>query len=426
MQSHEYHTSQSASVPLPLIILISLLVSLVGGYGGSYLYTKTTSKASGGFERVQSGNQEITVLKGSEEEAVIAAVKKTSPSVVSIVVSKDLSKILNRTGPNIVPFDNFFEFGFPFDFKFTPNQQKGDGHSDAPKGKQRIGGGSGFIISEDGLIVTNRHVIADDDAEYTVITNDGKEYAAKVLAKDPVNDLALVKIDGKSLTALALGDSGNIQIGQTVIAIGYTLGEYKNTVTRGVVSGINRVVQASDGMGETEVIQEAIQTDAAINPGNSGGPLLNLAGEVIGINTAINSQGQSIGFAIPINVVKRSVESVKKHGKIIRPWIGVRYIPVDSIVQEKNNLSVDYGALIIGNAERKELGVIAGSPAERAGLAEGDIILSVQGQKIDDGHSLAHEIAKYTIGDEVKLRVLSKGKEKDILLKLEEFKEQKK
>ncbi len=413
MQSYERHVSHHSSVSLPLIVLISLLVGLVGGYGGSYLYSQTVA-TKGGFERVQSGNQEITVLKGSEEEAVITTVKKTSPSVVSIVVSKDLSKILNRTGPNIVPFDNFFEFGFPFDFKFTPNKQKGTEQNDAPKGKQRIGGGSGFIISEDGLIVTNRHVIVDDDAEYTVITNDGKEYAAKVLAKDPVNDLALVKIDGKSLTALALGDSGNIQIGQTVIAIGYTLGEYKNTVTRGVVSGINRVVQASDGMGETEVIQEAIQTDAAINPGNSGGPLLNLAGEVIGINTAINSQGQSIGFAIPINIAKRSVESVKKHGRIIRPWIGVRYSPVDN------------GARIIGNAERKELGVIAGSPAERAGLAEGDIILSVQGQTIDSGHSLAHEIAKYTPGDEVKLRVLSKGKEKEIILKLEEFKEQKK
>ncbi|MEK7648610.1 MAG: trypsin-like peptidase domain-containing protein [Patescibacteria group bacterium] len=416
---------QQSSLSLPVIILTSLLVGLVGGYGGSYLYSQTAS-VTRGFESLQSDTKKPSILRGSEEEAVIAAVKKTSPSVVSIVVSKDLSKILNRTGPDIAPFDNFFEFGFPFNFKFTPNQQKGGEQNDAPKGKQRIGGGSGFIISEDGLIVTNRHVITDDEAEYTVITNDGKEYPAKVLAKDPVNDLALVKIDAKALTALMLGDSGDIQIGQTVIAIGYTLGEYKNTVTRGVVSGINRVVQASDGMGETETIQEAIQTDAAINPGNSGGPLLNLAGEVIGINTAMNSQGQSIGFAIPINIAKRSVESVKKNGKIIRPWLGVRYIPVDSIVKEKNNLSVDYGALIIGNAERKELGVIKGSPAEKAGLSEGDIILKVNGQKIDDGHSLAHEIAKYSPGDEVKVVVESKGKEKELTVKLEEFKEQKK
>ena len=421
--NHEAGSKEYAKEPLPLmaLVLISLVVGLVGGYGGSYLQSRSAERV-GMLQKLSDPTTPATVLQGCEEEAVIAVVKKVSPSVVSIIVSKDISKMLNRTGPDIAPFDNFFEFGFPFNFKFDSDRKKG---SDMPKGKQRIGGGSGFIISEDGLILTNRHVIADDDAEYTVLTNDGKEYGAKVLAKDPVNDLALVKINVNGLKAVPLGDSSHIQIGQTVIAIGYALGEYKNTVTRGVISGVNRVVQASDGMGETEVIQEAIQTDAAINPGNSGGPLLNLSGEVIGINTAINSQGQSVGFAIPINIAKRSVTSVQKYGKIIRPWLGVRYISVDSVVKEKNNLSVEYGALIIGNAEQKELGIIAGSPAEKAGLAEGDIILQVNRQKIDDGHSLAHEIAKYAPGDSVTVKALSKGKEKEIVLKLEEFKEQK-
>lgn len=424
---HDHTQCAHAQTHLALVILVSLVVGLVGGYGGSYLQERATSTKMT-FSESTDGKVAAPVLLGSEEEAVINVVKKASPSVVSIIVSKDLSKILDRTGPDIAPFDNFFEFGFPFNFKFAPNQrQDGSGQDNGtPKGKQRIGGGSGFIISSDGLILTNRHVVSDDDAEYTVLTYDGKEYGVKVLAQDPVNDLALVKIDAKDLMPLALGDSSHIQIGQTVIAIGYALGEYKNTVTRGVVSGVNRVVQAADGMGQTEVIQEAIQTDAAINPGNSGGPLLNLMGEVIGINTAMNSQGQSVGFAIPINIAKRSVESVKKHGKIIRPWLGVRYIPVDSIVKEKNNLPVDYGALIIGNSERKELGVVAGSPAEKAGLTEGDIILNVNSQKIDDGHSLAHEIAKYAPGDTVTLRILSKGKEKEIAIILEEFKEQKK
>ena len=421
--NHEAGSKEYAKEPLPLmaLVLISLVVGLVGGYGGSYLQSRSAERV-GAFQKPSDPAAPAPVLKGSEEEAVIAVVKKASPSVVSIIVSKDISKMLNRTGPDIAPFDNFFEFGFPFNFKFDSDRKKG---SDMPKGKQRIGGGSGFIISEDGLILTNRHVIADDDAEYTVLTNDGKEDGAKGLGKDPVKELALVKINVNGLKAVPLGDSSHIQIGQTVIAIGYALGEYKNTVTRGVISGVNRVVQASDGMGETEVIQEAIQTDAAINPGNSGGPLLNLSGEVIGINTAINSQGQSVGFAIPINIAKRSVTSVQKYGKIIRPWLGVRYISVDSVVKEKNNLSVDYGALIIGNAEQKELGIIAGSPAEKAGLAEGDIILQVNRQKIDDGHSLAHEIAKYAPGDSVTVKVLSKGKEKEIVIKLEEFKEQK-
>ncbi len=414
-QSHYQQTS------LALVVLLSLVAGLVGGYGGSYLQSVYSSSSKGLLNTISDGKT-APILKGSEEEAVISVVKMVSPSVVSIIVSKDISKMLDRTGPSIAPFDNFFEFGFPNNFKFLPNQKKG---SDMPRGKQRIGGGSGFIISSDGLILTNRHVVVDNDADYTVLTNDGKEYKAKVLAKDSVNDLALVKIDTKGLVPVPLGDSSGIQIGQTAIAIGYALGEYKNTVTRGVVSGVNRVVQAEDGTGETEVIQEAIQTDAAINPGNSGGPLLNLAGEVIGINTAINSQGQSVGFAIPINIAKRSVESVKKYGKIIRPWLGVRYIPIDSTVKEKNNLSVDYGALIVGNSERKELGVIAGSPAQKGGLSEGDVILEVNKQKIDEGHSLAHEIAKYTPGDKVVLKVLSKGKEKEVTITLEEFKEQK-
>ncbi len=171
------------------------------------------------------------------------------------------------------------------------------------------------------------------------------------------------------------------------------------------------------------MIQEAIQTDAAINPGNSGGPLLDLKGQVIGINSAVNQQGQAIGFAIPVNTIKKSVESVQKNGRIIRPWLGVRYVPVDQELAQKNNLSVQTGALIMGNAANKELGVIAGSPADKAGLVEGDIIMQVNGQTIDAEHALSNEVAKYSPGDTLTLKIQHKGASKDVKIKLEEYKE---
>lgn len=423
---------------LPIIIIISVVSGTLFGFAGGF----AALRYFGGFSPARTA-QEITknalvpepqlggnVVSVSEDSATIDVVKKSSKAVVSIIISKELSKISQKTGPNIFPFDNFFDFQFPFNGRVSPQEPQQPSKdtppsSSAPDQKQKIGGGSGFIVSSDGLILTNKHVVSDSEAEYTVVTNEGKEYAAKVLAQDPVNDLAIIKIDAKNLPALVLGDSNTIQIGQTAIAIGNTLGEYRNTVTRGVISGVDRVVQASNINGDAEVIQEAIQTDAAINPGNSGGPLLNLGGQAIGINTAVNESAQSIGFAIPINVAKRSIDSVKKFGKIIRPWLGVRYTLVDAELKKNNNLSVDYGALISGNAKAKELGVIAGSPAEKARLVEGDIILEVDGKRIDQGHALANAIAQYNPGDTVKLKVLSKGKKHEVRVTLEEFKEQK-
>lgn len=412
------------------IIFTSVCLSVIAGFfagmfgvsAGSLIFQKNNLQNS---QKGMSQEQNIS-LKVTEESATIDVVKKTSPSVVSIIISKELSALYGKTGRNIVPFDNFFDFGFPDDFQFIPRggeeEEKGSGKKEQ---KQRIGGGSGFIISADGLILTNKHVVEDGEAEYMVVMSDGKEFSTKVLAKDPVNDLAIIKIEAKNLVPLPLGDSGALQIGQTVIAIGNTLGEYSNTVTRGLVSGINRLVEASGSMGGAEVIQEAIQTDAAINPGNSGGPLLNLAGEVIGINTAVSRAGQSIAFAIPINSAKKSMESVKKFGRIIRPWIGVRYRLIDAEMAQKNNLPVKEGAIIMGDVSKKELGVISASPAEKAGLQERDIIIQVNGEKIGIGHALSNEIMKYSPGDEITLKIISKGKEKEVRVKLEEFKEQK-
>lgn len=408
----------------PSLLLTAAIALLCGVFGGALAI-----KVIKNTPAEQPSKQARTVeIRGSEEERVVDMVKASSPSVVSIIVSKDLATIYQRTG-NVFPFDDFFDqLGLPFEFGSTPREQRQPVENpEQKKGskKQKVGGGTGFVISEDGLIMTNRHVVSEEDAEYTVVFNDGKEYKATVLAKDQVLDLAIVKIDAKDLTPLPLGDSDAISIGQTVIAIGNTLAEYKNTVTRGVVSGIDRQVRAMDGRGQSEVIQEAIQTDAAINPGNSGGPLLNLNGEVVGMNTAVNREGQSIGFAIPINLAKRSVESVRKYGKIVRPWLGVRYTLIDSEFVKNNKLPIDHGALIIGDPTQKVMGVIPKSPADKAGLRDGDIILELDGKKIDENHTLAGEIARHTPGDDVTLKVLSKGSTREVRLKLEEFQEQK-
>lgn len=349
----------------------------------------------------------------SEEVAATEVVKRASPAVVSIIVTKDLSKI-NQGSPFISPFNDFF-FQFPgFEFNFP--------RATPPRGKQEVGGGTGFIISADGMVLTNRHVVDDTEAEYTVLLNDGKKYNATVLARDPVLDLAVVKIEAKSLPTLPLGDSDMLQIGESVIAIGNALGEFRNTVTKGVVSGIGRTITASSGSGESEVIEGAIQTDAAINPGNSGGPLLNLQGQVVGVNTAVSQEGQLIGFAQPINEAKRVIDSVKKYGKIVRPYVGVRYVLINEQIKQANQLSVDYGALITRGEDRVDLAVMPGSPADKAGLVENDIILELDSQKIDEGHSLARLIVQKAPGDTVTLLILHKGEEKEVKVKLEEFK----
>ncbi len=347
---------------------------------------------------VSSASQTLSV---TEDSATVEVVKKASPSVVSIVITQDLSKIY---GNSTSPFGNLFNFG-------TPSQ-----------GQQEVGAGTGFIISSDGMIMTNKHVVSTTGAEYTVVMNDGKKYSAKVLATDPFNDVAVVKIDATGLPTLTLGDSSTVQIGQTVIAIGNALGEYQNTVTKGVVSGLSRTVTAGDGSGQSETLQDIIQTDAAINSGNSGGPLLDLAGQVVGINTAVNSSGQLVGFAIPINQVKNAIDSVKETGTIVRPYLGVRYVIINSDVAEKNKLSVDYGALVVRGTDQTEFAVIPGSPADKAGIVENDIILEVNGQKIDENHALASELQKYKVGDTVTLKISHAGSEKSVSVKLEQAK----
>lgn len=367
------------------------------------------------FGSLSSGSNQIVqpVKTVSQEEQVVKAVKEVSPAVVSIVVSKDLP-VIKQYWQEINPFK-----GTPFEDFFAPFQVPETRQEGTQK--QEIGGGTGFIISGDGLILTNKHVVEDTQADYTVLTNDGQKYEAKVLARDPAQDIAVIKIEKNNLPVLPLGDSDKLEIGQTVIAIGNALAEFRNTVSVGVVSGLRRSITASTGFGSSaEQLEGVIQTDAAINLGNSGGPLLNLSGEVIGINAAIAQNAQNIGFALPINLAKKDIEQVIKTGKISYPFLGVRYILITSEIKQKNNLSVDYGALIVRGQNADELAIIPGSPADKAGLLENDIILEVDGQKIDQDRNLAQIIQNHNVGDTLTLKVLSKGQEKTMKMVLGE------
>ena len=314
----------------------------------------------------------------SQESFVVDAVKKTNPAVVSIIISKEVPKYEAYIDPNQQqnPFGDLFP-----GFSFNIPQYRQNGTE-----KKEIGGGSGFFVSADGLIVTNKHVVDQKDVEYTVFTNDGKKHPASVVARDPVLDIALIKVSplaNGSFPYLSLGNSDSLQVGQSVIAIGNALAEFRNTVSVGVVSGLARSITAGNNSGGTEILDHVIQTDAAINPGNSGGPLLDLSGKVVGVNVAVAQGSQNIGFALPINSVKGAIESVKSTGKIVRPYLGLRYVAINADMQAKNNLTVDYGVLVKAGASASELAVIPGSPADKAGIVENDIILEIDGVKLD-------------------------------------------
>src|SRR3989344_6488552 len=248
----------------------------------------------------------------SYEQAIINVVKSAAPSVVSIVVFKNTPVYQEQL---INPFGD----DSPFNIKIPQYVQRGSE-------LKEVGGASGFIVSSDGLVLTNKHVVLDDKAQYTVIGSDGKKYDAKVLALDPVQDLAILKIEGSGFEAIKLGNSDNIEVGQGAIAIGNSLGKFSNTVSVGIVSGLERTIDASTQTGDFyETLEGIIQTDAAINQGNSGGPLLNLKGEVIGVNVATATGAQSIGFAIPINLAIRDIKQIIATNKIVYPFLGVRH-----------------------------------------------------------------------------------------------------
>lgn len=403
----------------------SLAVFLIIGLVGFYFVLHYRTYIFGYFAneyikdaQVENSNVPERILETqtifSQEHFVVDAVKKTNPAVVSIIISKEFPKYEAYVDPNqpANPSGDLFP-----GFNLNVSQYRQNGTE-----KKKIGGGSGFFVSSDGLIVTNKHVVDQSGVEYTVFTNDGNKHNATVVARDSVLDIALIKIAGNNFPYLSLGDSDRLEVGQNVIAIGNSLGEFRNTVSVGVVSGLARSLTAGNNSGGTEVLDHVIQTDAAINPGNSGGPLLDLSGKVVGVNVAIAQGSQNVGFALPINSVKSAIESVKSTGKIVRPYLGVRYIVISADVKAKNNLSVDYGVLIKVGA-KGELAVIPGSPADKAGLVENDIILEIDGVKLDDKTSFTSIIRAKRIGQVVNLKIFHKGVEKNVLVTMEVAKE---
>jgi len=283
------------------------------------------------------------------------------------------------------------------------------------------GGGSGFIISQDGLILTNKHVVSDNSVTYSVITDDGTKYDGKVMSVDPMNDLAIVKIDASDLPYAVLGDSDSLKVGQRLVAIGNALNEYQNTVTTGIVSAVDRSILAGDGLDQSEQLENMIQTDAAINPGNSGGPLVDLGGAVIGINTAIDTEASNIGFAIPINQAKSAIESYLTNGRIIRPRLGVRFVSLTPELAATNQMEIKYGALIYSDSFAS-LAVIPGTAADKAGLQVNDIIVSINSEMIDERHSLLGILQKYKPGDEIEIEYWRKGELQKTKVILDEMK----
>ncbi len=366
------------------IILVSLLFGGIGGVLADKVIVPFIEQKLAHQENVvlPDKTENVTV---QENSATIEAVKKVSPAVVSILTTRNVEDIFGQT-----------------------TQQKG--------------GGTGFILTSDGLVLTNKHVASDKNASYTVLTSDGKDLKATIAAVDPANDIAVLKVDAKNLPVVNLGDSSTLVAGQQSIAIGNALGEYQNTVTAGVISAVGRAIVAGDTGGSSERIEGAIQTDAAINPGNSGGPLVNILGQVVGINTAVDQGGQTIGFSIPINVIKPIDNFIKgvRAGKIVRPMIGIRYIPITKELASLQKLPVSDGALVY-KGSGGTAAVVLGSPADQAGIEDGDIITAVNGQKIDQTHSLSFLIQQMKPGDEVELTLLRDGKEQKIKLKLGEM-----
>ena len=368
-------------------ITVVIVVSLLGGAISDRLFgykilDKFFPSRSGQFGSGQA-LLEQRVIK--EESVVIEVVEKVGPSVVTIGLEKE--ETINPFGIDFGPFG--------FTFPQAPNESQ--------KVEQNIG--TGFVISSDGLIVTNKHVVGDNKAFFKVITKDDKTYEVQKIFRDPINDLAILQIDSPAggLKPVEMGDSDELKVGQFVIAIGTALGEFKDTVTTGVISGLGRGITAGSPFdGYVERLDNVIQTDAAINPGNSGGPLLNSAGQVIGINVAVAAGGQNIGFAIPINVIKEAIDNFNKTGKFDRPFLGIRYRMIGRDVALMND--VPQGAYLVE--------IVTGASADKAGLKVGDIITKFDGQTVED--ELSGLISRKKVGDKVKLNVWRNGQELEI------------
>lgn len=342
-----------------------------------------------------------------EKSPLVQIIKKTLPAVASIVSNKYLPK-----NGELSQFWGFFED------KETPLEKA----VPLKTRKIKVSAGSGFIIESDGLVLTNRHVVLDARAEYSLILSDSRKFPARIIAQDLIKDIAFLKIEEKNLPFIELGDSSFLELGETVIAIGNSLGEFKNSVSVGVVSGLSRFLTAESIIpsGQSSHLRGLIQTDAAINPGNSGGPLINLEGKAIGINAVSVLGAENIGFALPINNAKKDLEDLKKYGRIRQLFLGIRYLLLNEEIKERNNLPVSYGALVISEDLSGDRAILANSPAKKSGIKEFDIILECQNQKVTPENSLEDIVEKFKIGDQLLMKVLRKGKELMLKINIEE------
>lgn len=427
------------------VIITSLVFGLIGGVIVTKTQTPQIVDSNGNLVPTRIV-EERTYM---EESDAIDAIQSVTPAVISIVATKDLQIFQqNSLDPfNLFRNDPFFrDFGFSFP-QIEPQQQPQQKEQEPQTRREKISGGTGFIIETDGLSLTNKHVVADTAADYTAITNDGKEYDVEIISRDPANDLAVIRLHEKTgeedgnrktgeekdfgpkpenLPVIVFGDSSKLKVGQKVFAIGNARGEYENSVTAGIISAVGRDITASGGFGTaSETLSGLIQTDAAINFGNSGGPLINAIGEVIGVNTAIDASANGIGFAIPVNQIKPALESVKKHGRIVRPILGVIHMILNKEKAEELKLEgVEYGALITGDRSKKQFGVVPASPAEKAGLKIDDVILEVDGERVTEENTLQSIVQKHAPGDELKLKIWRAGNILELKVTLEERKEE--
>lgn len=351
-----------------------------------------------------------------KDTSIVETVEQVKKGVVSIIATKELAVYRNNSFSNPFFNDPFFR-----EFFDIPEQT-----FESEKKQVEVGGGSGFIISEDGFIMTNKHVVKDESAAYSVVLLDGTELPAQVVARDMFNDIAVVKVDLSSVkdrvTILSFGNSDAVSVGDRVIAIGNALARFQNTVTQGIISGLQRQISASNGRSDTENIRNLLQTDAAINPGNSGGPLVNLAGEVIGMNTAIVEGANGIGFAIPAADLRYVSESIAQFGTLRYPFIGVRYVMLSDVLQEKYGVSRNEGALVTSGDESLPA-VLENSPAQKAGLREGDIIVAIDGETLSHEKGIREILMQKFPGDTVRLQVVRNGQEQSMVITLESMDE---
>lgn len=365
---------------IALLLLSSISAGFLGGWYGASSQQNNQSPS------------EVRQVVLNESQVINEIAKEVGPSVVSVNVTSQSTQS-----------DSFFGFGQ------TIEQQSA---------------GTGFIITEDGLVVTNRHVVPRGTSKVSVTLSDGTELDnVEVVGRTSDSDsldIAFLRINdkkGKTLKPVTLGDSSKVEVGDKVVAIGNALGQFQNTVTSGIISGYGRNVVAGDGS-SSETLQNLFQTDTAINQGNSGGPLVNINGEVIGINTAVAGNAENIGFSIPINDVSGLIKSVKEKGKLLRPYLGVRYINLTDDYAYQNNLSINRGAYIVpGNSSQPS--ILPNSPAEKAGLKERDVVTKVNDVKIDEDNSLTSVLGRFSVDETVTLTIVRDGKEQTLQVKLE-------